>query len=219
MAATIDSDGFQYFVGAFGSDEIADIGQILDAIPSNAAGRRWAGDNLAELLVLPAMTAVKHKLADVFPGFHALRVVAFRKDEAANWFVPAHQDRSIPIPTQNPPEGFTRPTHKQDGWQAEAPLGVLQSMRNFRIFVDDATEADGPLEVIAGSHLLGRIEQAAIPGIVAQTEWWPLTGKAGDMVVLSPMLLHRSIKAKQPRGRRVLQIECLPTAAVKAFNT
>jgi ectoine hydroxylase-related dioxygenase (phytanoyl-CoA dioxygenase family) len=148
------------------------------------------------------------KIATLLPGGRVLRAVAFKKDADANWFVPAHQDRSIPIPSSKLPEGFSRATRKGDGWQAEAPMAVLQTMRNFRIFIDDATTDDGPLEVIPGSHRLGRIEQAAIPSIVAQSAWHALTGRAGDMVMLSPLLLHRSFKATSPRGRRVLQIEC-----------
>ncbi|HEY4164420.1 MAG TPA: phytanoyl-CoA dioxygenase family protein [Dongiaceae bacterium] len=205
--------GFEYFPTSFNKAEIASLEAVLAAVPSQAAGRRWAGRGLEMLLQHPALVPVMARVAMLLPQGRALRAVAFKKDADANWFVPAHQDRSIPIPSSELPEGFSRATRKGDGWQAEAPMVVLQAMRNFRIFIDDATTDDGPLEVIPGSHRLGRIEQAAIPGIVAQSAWHPLTGHAGDVVMLSPLLLHRSVKATSPRGRRVLQIECVSCEA------
>jgi ectoine hydroxylase-related dioxygenase (phytanoyl-CoA dioxygenase family) len=151
-------------------------------------------------------------------GTRVLRIVAFKKDEGANWFVPTHQDRSIPIPSADLPSRFSHATRKGDGWQAEAPIEVLQAMRNVRLFIDSATANDGPLEVIPGSHRLGRIDQAKIPEVVAQSAWHPLVGDAGDVVVLSPLLLHRSARATQPGGRRVLQIECIATEVAKEFQ-
>src|SRR5262249_45449427 len=157
-------------------------------------------------------------MRSVFAHSTVLRIVAFKKDAGANWFVPAHQDRSIPIPSATLPPGFSRATRKGDGWQAEAPIAVLQAMRNVRIFIDDATLDDGPLEVIPGSHRLGRIEQADIPEIVARSSWHQLTGDAGDIVVLSPLLLHRSVRAARPRGRRVLQLECIATDIAEQYG-
>ncbi len=117
-------------------------------------------------------------------------------------------DRSIPVPSIALPPGFDHVTRKADGFQAEAPVELLARMRTFRIFVDRATVDDGPLEVIPGSHRRGRIEQVEIPAV--RGDWSPLIGEAGDIVVLSPLLLHRSRRAAEPSGRRVLQIETIP---------
>jgi ectoine hydroxylase-related dioxygenase (phytanoyl-CoA dioxygenase family) len=88
-------------------------------------------------------------------------------------------------------------------------------MRNCRIFVDRATTDDGPLEVLPGSHRRGRIEQAEIPTI--RGDWVPLVGDAGDDVILSPLLLHRSRRATDPSGRRVLQLELIPAELAEAL--
>jgi hypothetical protein len=203
-------EGFRALPGVFGRDEIAALGPILAALPSCAAGRRWAGPALRSLLDQPEMKLVARKLATRLPGMRVLRVVAFRKDADANWFVPAHQDRSIPVPSPAILPGFSNLTRKDGGWQAEAPVAVLQAMRNCRIFVDRATVDDGPLEVIPGSHRRGRIAQAEIPAIVERSPWHPLMGEPGDLALLSPLLLHRSRRAVEPQGRRVLQVECIP---------
>jgi ectoine hydroxylase-related dioxygenase (phytanoyl-CoA dioxygenase family) len=210
--------GYRFQRRMFERAEIAALSPILAGIPSSAAGKRWAGRELATLLRSTAMQPVLQKVADLLPGMAVLRAVAFRKDADANWFVPAHQDRSIPVPSPALPPGFDNLTRKADGWQAEAPPELLATMRNCRIFIDRATVDDGPLEVIASSHRRGRIEQAEIPVVVGQKTWLPLTGEAGDVVVLSPLLLHRSRRATEPNGRRVLQLELIPTELAEALR-
>jgi hypothetical protein len=200
----------------FDRAEIASLTPILAGIPSSAAGRRWAGPELAALLQSPPMKMIRLRLAELLPGMAVLRAVAFRKDANANWFVPPHQDRSIPVPSVALPPGFDNVTRKDGGWQAEAPVELLATMRNCRIFVDRATVDDGPLEVLSGSHRRGRIEQAEIPAISGN--WLPLIGDVGDVVILSPLLLHRSRRAAEPNGRRVLQLECIPADMAAALQ-
>lgn len=212
-----DALGFEQVSAAVDGDLLTALARISTGIPSDAGGRRWAGDELAALLSDPLVTPLLGMVDATVPAAKVLRIVAFKKDADANWFVPAHQDRSIPIPSAELPPGFGRPTRKGDGWQAEAPIEILQAMRNVRIFIDPATADDGPLEVVPGSHRLGRIEQSAIPGIADESKWHPLTGNAGDLVNISPLLLHRSRRAVNPRGRRVLQIECLPADVAQRF--
>ena len=207
--------GYRLLRRAFDRAEIAALTPVLARIPSSAAGRRWAGRDLAALLQMPPMQPVARKLAELLPDMAIIRAVAFRKDADANWFVPAHQDRSIPVSSVALPPGFEHVTRKPDGWQAEAPVELLARMRNCRIFVDRATIDDGPLEVLAGSHRRGRIEQAEIPTI--RGDWVPLVGDAGDAVILSPLLLHRSRRATDPSGRRVLQLELIPAELAEAL--
>jgi len=210
--------GFQHHPQVFDRDEIAAVTSILTAIPSNSAGRRWAGTELSELLHAPAMQAVPQKLVTLLTGMAIIRIVAFRKDADANWFVPPHQDRSIPVPSAALLPGFSNLTRKDGGWQAEAPAELLRRMRNCRIFVDPATIDDGPLEVIPGSQRRGRIEQAEIADVTARAAWQPIIGAAGDLVILAPLLLHRSRRAGGPSGRRVLQIECVPVEIAQALG-
>jgi hypothetical protein len=208
--------GYRFLQRVFDRHEIAALTSILTAIPSSAAGKRWAGRGLAALAQATELQSILSKFPEVVPDIAILRAVAFRKDADANWFVPAHQDRSIPVPSPALLPGFDRLTRKDGGWQAEAPLAILQAMRNCRIFVDRCTVDDGPLEVIPGSHRRGRIEQAEIPSIAGT--WLPLTGEAGDLVVLSPLLLHRSRRATEPNGRRVMQLECIPAVMATALG-
>ena len=45
-----------------------------------------------------------------------------------------------------------------------------------------------------------------------------MTGNAGDVMLLSPLLIHRSRKALRPSGRRVLQLEFLPEVAANTYS-
>jgi hypothetical protein len=67
-----------------------------------------------------------------------------------------------------------------------------------------------------GSQRRGRIEQVEIPSI--RGDWLPLIGEVGDVVILSPLLLHRSRRAIEPNGRRLLQLECIPTGLAAALR-
>jgi hypothetical protein len=219
-AAISDTDpfdpGYRLQRRVFDRAEMVALTPVLDRIPSSAAGRRWAGRELAALMQFPAMQTIRHKLAELLPEMVVFRAVAFRKEADANWFVPAHQDRSIPVPSVPPPPGFDHVTRKDGGWQAEAPVELLARMRNCRIFVDRATVDDDPLEVMPGSHRRGRIEQAEIPSI--RGNWLPLVGAVGDLAILPPLLLHRSRRATEPNGRRVLQLECIPAELAAALR-
>jgi hypothetical protein len=210
--------GYRYLRRAFESAEIAALAPILAAIPSSAAGKRWAGPALADLMRSQAMQPIVQKLGELLPDMDVIRAVAFRKDADANWFVPPHQDRSIPVPSAALLPGFGNLTRKDGGWQAEAPVELLASMRHCRIFIDRTTSENGPLEVFPGSHRRGRIEQAEIPAATGHGCWLPLTGEAGDLAVLSPLLLHRSQRATEPNSRRVLQLECMPVEWAAALR-
>jgi hypothetical protein len=208
--------GYRFLRHVFDRAEIAALTPILAQVPSNAGGLRWAGRELGALMQSAAMQMIWCKLSGLLPDMSVLRAVAFRKDADANWFVPAHQDRSIPVPSVALPPGFDHITRKDGGWQAEAPAELLARMRNFRIFADRATVDDGPLEVMPGSQRRGRIEQVEIPSI--RGDWLPLIGEVGDVVILSPLLLHRSRRAIEPNGRRLLQLECIPTGLAAALR-
>jgi hypothetical protein len=210
--------GYRFMRRVFDRAEIVALTPVLAGIPSSAAGKRWAGRELEVLLQSPPMRPILCKVAELLPEMAVLRAVAFRKDADANWFVPPHQDRSTPVPSIAALPGFSNVTRKDGGWQAEAPVAVLQAMRNCRIFVDRTTIEDGPLEVIPGSHRRGRLARAEIPAIVARSDWRPVLGEAGDIVILSPLLLHRSRRATEPSGRRVLQLETIPAKMAAALR-
>jgi len=79
-------------------------------------------------------------------------------------------------------------------------------MVTVRLHLDDCGLQNGPLEVLPGSHAVGRLTEAGIeewkarPGV-------PCPVEAGGIVLMRPLILHRSLSASLPGHRRVVHIE------------
>jgi ectoine hydroxylase-related dioxygenase (phytanoyl-CoA dioxygenase family) len=84
---------------------------------------------------------------------------------------------------------------------------VLERMVSIRLHLDDCTPSNGPLRVIPSSHTSGRLSASDIVTIRARVSEHLCTARAGDLLVLRPLLLHASSSATEPRHRRVLHIE------------
>ena len=78
----------------------------------------------------------------------------------------------------------------------------------------------GPLATRYGAEGEGRLDgpDVEIPEAVGRNTWLPLIGEAGDVALLSPLLLHRSRRAAEPSGRRLLQLECIPADIAAALR-
>lgn len=170
---------------------VADLAGMDAAFPvlsPGAAGARASDFSPTALHKLSTHDGLL-ELASLLAGarLRVCRVLGFDKSSGTNWFVPWHQDRAA------------------DG--NERTVAVLEGMVALRIHLDDCDENNGPLEVIPGSHTLGRLDRAALAQVVARQP--PLTCLAarGDIVALRPLLVHRSQRARRPRVRRVLHIE------------
>jgi hypothetical protein len=184
----------------------------------DAAARRRLAEPFDELLALLVLKPLWPFLQGVMKAPLALRAVSFQKTAQANWVVGPHQDRSVPVPGPHPPRGFQHVTRRKNGWRGEAPLSLLRQMCNARIYLDKAEAEDGPFEVIPGSHRLGRIPKPEIIALAEKSTWKAMTGEAGDLMLLSPLLIHRSRIARAPPGRRVLQVEFLPQQVARVFG-
>jgi ectoine hydroxylase-related dioxygenase (phytanoyl-CoA dioxygenase family) len=115
------------------------------------------------------------------------RLQAFDKSVGTNWFVPWHQDRA------------------EDG--RGRPVAQLERTVALRVHLDDCNEDNGPLEVIPGSHVHGRLAADAIATVAAVSPSRLCLAVRGDIVAMRPLLLHRSQRARVPAGRRVVHLE------------
>jgi len=76
-----------------------------------------------------------------------------------------------------------------------------------RIHLDDCGAENGPLSVLPGSHVHGRL---AAPEIARWSEHGraiDCTAARGDVLLLKPLVVHRSSPAVRPGHRRVLHLE------------
>jgi len=94
-------------------------------------------------------------------------------------------------------EGFSGWTKKAGLHHANAPQSVLQEMVALRLYLDDSSAEGGPLEVVPGTHETLLTEQD-VQGATAAA--MVLAARAGSILLMRPLLLHRSAP-KPPRAR------------------
>lgn len=153
---------------------------------------------------------VSNSLAETFAGMRPERVVVFNKTSDSNWVLPWHQDRVIAVSEKTERPGFTKWTRKAGEWHCEAPEHILQEMLFVRVHLDDVTAENGAMEIAVGSHRLGKISKVEIKDVVGSFEHEVTEASAGDVLVLSMLTLHRSLKSRSDQSRRALRVDYAP---------
>lgn len=125
------------------------------------------------------------------PGFGLVRSIFFDKPPGRTWSLPWHRDVTIAVREAKVDEGFRRPTLKAGIPHLEAPAWLLSRMLTARVALDDVTKENGPLLVIPGSHLDTDIGHLASTRDLA-TQAHPIHVRAGDVLLISPLVVHRS---------------------------
>ena len=134
----------------------------------------------------------------------------FDKIPEANWQVPWHQDVHVSVMP------FTG-----SGWgpwmtkaglpSVMAPEPWLSRRLAARLHLDFCGEDQGPLQIIPGSHVHGVLTPSAIDAVVERGPVITVVAQPGDVLLLHPLLLHRSSPARVPSHRRVIQVEWCDT--------
>lgn len=138
------------------------------------------------------------------PASLAIQAIAFDKTPAANWKVTWHQDVMFPFARPVSVEGFTLPSKKDGVDYARPPRHVLEALLAVRIHLDDCDETNGPLRVSPGTHQQGVIRSTDLADVVTRHGEIACLARAGDALLMKPLLLHASSPATAPKHRRVL---------------
>ncbi len=152
-----------------------------------------------------ALSEIVHRLTGA--SAQLVRIIAFDKTPAANWFVPWHQDRSIALKARKDIPGFSKWTVKDGTAHVEPPPILLSEIATLRVHLDRCDESDGPLEVLPGSHRMGPLPKAEIDRVSLEMTPAVCLAEPGDVMAMRPLLIHRSQRARQPNRRRVLHLE------------
>jgi ectoine hydroxylase-related dioxygenase (phytanoyl-CoA dioxygenase family) len=103
--------------------------------------------------------------------------------------------------------GFTGWSVKQDVLHVQPPARVLENMLTLRLHLDDCGADNGPLRVLRGSHLRGRLTDEKIEQCKRDCEEVICLVPRGGVLLMRPLLLHASSPAKHPCHRRVVHLE------------
>jgi hypothetical protein len=195
--------GFAVVPQVFGGEECEAIAASVTSAGSSVGTRcllprPWCQAVAKQLRAHPLLSAF------IPAGFVAAQCTYFEKSLARNWLVAVHQDLSIPVAARVSNSALHGWSEKEGSLFVQAPVELLQQLVAVRVHIDNCAVNDGPLRVVPGSHLSGRLEpQAAIAARQAQGEV-VCSGPRGSALVMRPLLLHASSKATGNSARRVL---------------
>ena len=136
-----------------------------------------------------------------------VRSIFFDKTPEANWLVPWHQDLSIAVKKRGDFPGYGPWSLKDGVPHVQPPVEILETMITLRLHLDDCDETNGALRVIPGSHCLGRLSSGEIGSIRSKQREILCSMRAGDALLMRPLLLHASSEATNPAHRRVIHLE------------
>ena len=201
-SASFHARGYALVPGLLSSGECESIAQ-LHAEDGNSVGSR-------KLLQHPWCAALARRLHAqleglmLMPAGHtAIQCTYFQKSADRNWLVPVHQDLGIPVAERNEDSSLANWTEKDGMLFVQPPIELLEQMVVVRLHLDPCGADDGPLRVVPGSHLLGRIGPDEAARARTRTEVACLS-EQGGVLIMRPLLLHASSKSTAKGRRRVL---------------
>lgn len=214
-AYELEQEGYTILQGIVSDTEVKTLIDLLQSrlhgsLPEDKeAGIRLDAESLAPLVTALSKTALSEiiqKLAG--PATAIVRAILFDKTPECNWSVPWHQDFTIAVAEKRETAGFVAWSNKAGGVHVQPPQSILENMLTARIHLDPAPASNGALRVISGSHLHGRLGLEAIAQMRANGRECTCEAKAGDVLLMRPLLLHSSADSLSPACRRVLHLEC-----------
>jgi len=198
------TEGFALVPGVLDANMCDELTAQMETLPDGAAGTRC-------LLSQPWCTSLAdrvhkhHALAGLIPpDAMAVQCTAFEKSASRNWLVPVHQDLSIPVAERVAHPGLLGWSEKEGRLFVQPPMELLELLVAVRLHLDVCTAQDGPLRVVPGTHLRGRIAPEAAVAIRDAGVVVDCCAARGDAWVLRPLLLHASSRATGTSRRRVL---------------
>jgi hypothetical protein len=215
----LEADGFALLPDVFTPEAVAGViaewEEVTrryaadDAVLSSEGGPAYGARNLLDLWPRAADLARAPALADAITdvlgtGAGVVRALYFDKPPGHSWALPWHKDYSVAVTEHGRLGAFTKPTVKAGVPHLTAPFAVLSRMLTLRVHLDDATADNGPLRVIPGSH------RAYHPRDDEPREAIAVHCRAGDVLLMRPLLTHASGHSKPEAGRhrRIVHLEC-----------
>jgi len=149
-------------------------------------------------------------IREIWGAMRPARMLCFDKDINRNWNVSWHQDRVIEVDSKFAAPGYMNWSKKPGSWHCEPPLEILKSMLFLRLHLDDQVIDNGAMEIALGSHRYGKIAAETAHSVAKRCEIEVTKAEPGDILILSMLMLHRSLPSKNGKDRRVLRVDYAP---------
>jgi ectoine hydroxylase-related dioxygenase (phytanoyl-CoA dioxygenase family) len=209
---SLERDGFLLIEHLFGPQTINTLKTVFADAEIARSERRGETFGARNILAMPEVIEVARdpRLRLLLgPDMRAVRGIFFDKTPGANWPVAWHQDLTLALRERRDAEGWSNWTLKRGVTHVQAPPAVLDRMVTMRLHLDDCDEDNGPLRVIAGSHISGVLPRAEVARRTREGDH-TVAARAGDALLMKPLILHASSPARVPSHRRVLHLEFTP---------
>jgi len=202
-------DGAERLAGALDETALAAIEGVFRSEDGGKPGVRLRDASGALGKVLSRGGAVgRIARAWMGPASRPVRILLFNKRAEANWALGLHQDRTIAVAARHEVDGFGPWTVKAGQLHVQPPQSVIDRMLTLRIHVDDVGADAAPLLILAGSHRLGRLCEAAIDAAVSANPPVACLARRGDVWIYATAIVHGSDAYRATGGqRRVLQVD------------
>jgi hypothetical protein len=205
MSFSLIKDGFEIHRGVCKGallEALRDEAESVAALAGSACVRHLRSRSalFRELAIADSVYAFLPR--DVKP----VRSILFDKTSTENWPVAWHQDLTICVAEENVIDGYGPWSHKDGVPHVQPPIELLRNMITYRLHLDDTPESNGALRVIPGSHEWGRISAESLAELDKESAV-TCECNAGDVVLMSPLLLHSSRRSVAPARRRVIHYE------------
>jgi hypothetical protein len=204
-AEEFERDGVALVRRVFTPGDLVPLEEAIAGVRSGAGVRRLFGAAPGALALLEHPGLVSLVRAVLGREAFAVRSLLFTKIASANWAVHWHQDLAIAVERVAPTPGFRGWSVKGGVPHVQPPPAVLGRMVALRIHLDDCSLFNGALRVVPGSHAHGRIPAVRVADFVARES--VCEAKAGDVLLMRPLLLHASSRTSSPSRRRVVHLE------------
>ncbi len=205
MSYSLAQDGFEIHRGILSDSLVAELRDEADAVASSAGS--VCVRHLRSRSKMFNALGVSDWIFSLIPkGLRPVRSILFDKTADENWPVAWHQDLTITVSEEHEIAGYGPWSHKDGAPHVQPPTSLLQNMVTIRLHLDDTPESNGALRVIPGSHKRGRICPDDIAAL-SKEHSVVCECMSGDAVLMSPLLLHSSLRSAAPARRRVIHFE------------
>jgi ectoine hydroxylase-related dioxygenase (phytanoyl-CoA dioxygenase family) len=208
VAVQIGKEGCAIVEGVIDADTIDGLIKAIDSLSGESHGLR----NLHERCDAVRRLCEDEQLLKLARGLigqnaFVVRSLFFDKNDKANWKVAWHQDLTIAVSEKIETAGFSAWSVKERMVHVQPPVGVLERMVTLRLHLDDCSSDNGPLRVLPGSHVHGKLSAEQIVALRRETNEFVCEVQGGGVVIMKPLILHASSQAVVPKHRRVVHLE------------
>lgn len=211
-------DGYEIHRGVFSVSDIETFRAEADETSSKTGSA--CVRHLGKRSSLFNRLSLSPQLLALFPNpdFTPVRSILFDKTPGENWPVAWHQDLTICVAKETDCESYGPWSIKDGIPHVQPPVALLNRMVTARIHLDPTGADNGALSIVPGSHLHGRLASERIAALAAES-FMLCDCQPGDVLLMSPLILHSSKRSTRPNRRRILHFEYAPPDALDSRLT